>query len=326
MKQENDHKNFRMPKHKGKIGFGLGMDLKWGFSKGFFENKENFISEKLQKFLIYYKENFDYYFISFQPRNRNKLDCHDYLNAYKAFNSIMNSNNIKIMSLHHTMLNLGALEEYETKNIIDFTNILIDELNLEWINEDVGIWSIFGKSLPYPLPPIFTFNSLKKCIKNVNHYQKNLIAPLVIEFPGFTEGSSFYVGKLNAVNFFKELALETFSPITIDTGHILGWLSLLGIPLNEFHSEVMQFPLENCIEIHLSGSAIISGKFRDLHHGILMQEQFDILDFLIEKCKNLKVITYEDPVFTDDGFMVKRSQDSFEKLKNRVEQWKLYHV
>jgi uncharacterized protein len=115
--------------------------------------------------------------------------------------------------------------------------------------------------------------------------KKILLLPLVIEFPAFTDGMSFYIGAMNPFEYFKNLALE------------------------------------NCIEIHLSGSTIIKGKFLDLHHGILLDEQFKVLDLLIEKCPNLKVITYEDPKFLEDGSLVFKSIDSFNKIKTRAMKW-----
>lgn len=219
------------------------------------------------------------------------------------------------------MLNLGTTENYYKKEIIDFTNELIESLNLQWVNEDIGIWSIGGKSIPYPLPPIFTYEGFKFCARNISEYQKNLIAPLVIEFPGFTDGMSFYIGAMDPFDYFRNLALETASPVTLDIGHILGCLCISGKNINNFYEDVLKLPLENCIEIHLSGSAIIKGKFLDLHHGILLDEQFKVLDFLIDKCPNLKVITYEDPKFLEDGSLVSNSIDSFNKIKNRTMTW-----
>ena len=71
----------------------------------------------------------------------------------------------------------------------------------------------------------------------------------------------------------------------------------------------------------MSGSAIVKGKLLDLHHGILIKEQFEVLEFIIDKCPNLKVITYEDPKFLEDGSLVIKSIEGFEKLKNRTKQW-----
>lgn len=319
MKNQYSNLNFRTPNHYGKMGLGLGIDIKWGDKTGFNENQDSYLSNDLKNFIKKYKKYFNYAFISFQPKNKNKLSSLEYVNAYKEFFNLFD--NIKYRSMHHTMLNLGTIENYYKNKIIDFTNELIESLNLQWINEDVGIWSIKGKSIPYPLPPIFTHEGLKLSIKNINEYQRNLIAPLVIEFPGFTDGMSFFIGAMDPFEYFKNLALETASPVTLDIGHILGCLCITGKDINDFHNEVLKLPLENCIEIHLSGSAIVKGKFLDLHHGILLDEQFKLLDLLINKCQNLKVITYEDPKFLEDGSLIFKSIDSFNKIKTRVMKW-----
>ena len=311
--------NFRMPNHFGKIGLGVGIDIKWGDKVGFHENNDGYLSNELRNFIKKNKDFFNYAFLSFQPKNRNKLSSAEYIKAYKEFFNLFD--NIKYRSLHHTMLNLGTTENYYKKEIIDFTNELIESLNLQWINEDVGIWSIKGKSIPYPLPPVFTCEGFNQCVQNINEYQKNLIAPLVIEFPGFTDGMSFYIGRMDPFEYFNNLAIETSSPVTLDIGHILGCLYISGKNINNFHDDVLKLPLENCIEIHLSGSAIVNGKFLDLHHGILLEEQFKVLDFLIEKCPNLKVITYEDPKFLEDGSLIIKSRESFIKIKNYALKW-----
>lgn len=311
--------NFRAPNHNGKIGLGLGIDFKWGKKIELKVNYDKYLTEDLRNFILKYKSYFDHIFLSFQAKNKNKLSSKEYIKTYKEIFSLFD--NVKYRSLHHTMLNLGTTENYYKNNLIDFTNELIDSLNLQWIHEDVGIWSIGGKSIPHPLPPIFTYEGFKLCVQNINEYQKNLIAPLVIEFPYFADGMSFYIGAMDPFEYFRNLALETSSPVALDIGNILGCLCVSGKDLNDFYEDILKLPLENCIEIHLSGSAVLKGKFLDLHHGILLDEQFKVLDLLLEKCPNLKVITYEDPKFLNDGSLVVNTINSFNKIKSRTKKW-----
>ena len=56
----------------------------------------------------------------------------------------------------------------------------------------------------------------------------------------------------------------------------------------------MELPLSRCLELHLSGCEIRDGALLDLHHGILLDEQIELLDRLIDLCPNLVGVTYED--------------------------------
>ena len=82
------------------------------------------------------------------------------------------------------------------------------------------------------------------------------------------------------------------------------------------------FPFEQVIEIHMSGSELKDGKFYDRHHGILLKEQVEMLDFLLPRCKNLKVVTYEDPQYTLDGNLIPASIGGFNALKEKIALWK----
>jgi ADP-glucose pyrophosphorylase len=101
------------------------------------------------------------------------------------------------------------MEPYPREKVVELTNVLIDRYALKWVNEDLGIWSLKGKTLPYPLPPVLNDEGLKACIDNVNFYKKNLQAPLYVEFPGFSEGHSFIMGKENAFDFYLKVIKET---------------------------------------------------------------------------------------------------------------------
>src|SRR6185436_8917221 len=95
-----------------------------------------------------------------------------------------------IRALHQTSFNLGALEAYDRGPIVELTNALIERYNLAWVNEDLGLWSIHGRPLPYPLPPYLTSAGLRASIKNTRAVQEALVVPLLVEFPGFSAGTS----------------------------------------------------------------------------------------------------------------------------------------
>ncbi len=306
------------PNVSEKLGLGVGLDMPWGDPFGF-NIGENRPAEKVLNFIDRYSDDFKYGFISCHPKSRGKLKSENYIEAFSVF--FDQAKNFKARALHHTFLNLGAIEPYDKDLICDFTNDIIEEFNIKWINEDLGIWSIRGKTLPYPLPPYLTNNGLKACIKNIEEYQLKLKVPVLIEFPGFTDGTNFFIGRIHAFDYFNKLVRETNSPITLDTGHIISYQWLLGKRGEDLYSDLDRLPLEHCFEIHLSGCQIVKDKFMDFHHGVIMDEQIKLLSTLIPLCPNLKAITYEDPKFDNNGVIISKAKANYLALKKITEQW-----
>jgi uncharacterized protein len=314
--------NVRFPNVEHKLGLGFGMNMPWGSTEiGFTKDPVvgETITPKMRHFFEAYKGSYQYIFLAFQPKSRNRLRAEDYFPAYdELFQAVPQLNT---RAFHQTMLNTGIVGDYDKREIIEFTNQLVERYDIKWIVEDLGIWSICGKVVPFPLPPFLTDHGLQACIRNIRDYQEQLAAPLCFEFAGFTEGSNFHVGNRDAFEFFRILAEETCSPVTIDIGHILSYQWLKGRTGERMYEGLEQLPLDHCFEFHLSGCQIIQGKYRDLHHGILLDEQIDLLAYLLPRCPNLKAITYEDPKYTDDGILVPKSQPNFLRMKELVEQW-----
>lgn len=302
-----------------KLGLGVGMDLPWNYEIGF-QTKTDDITDKMYRFFQAYSDDFNYMFLAFQPKNQNALSIEDYILAYdRLFEA---ASPISYRAFHHTMLNMGTAEPYSKQYIADFTNALIERYNFQWIVEDLGIWSLQGKSLPYPLPPFLNQEGLDACIRNVFEWKALLNAPISIEFPGFTEGSNFYIGHMHAFEFFKTVVEATDCLATIDIGHILSYQWLIGRKNSLMYEDLNLLPLNSCFELHLSGCAIQNGKFRDMHHGVLMDEQIDLLSYFLENCPNLKAITYEDPKYDMTGKLILKSRHNYARLKNSVQQWK----
>ena len=59
----------------------------------------------------------------------------------------------------------------------------------------------------------------------------------------------------------------------------------------------------------------------DFHHGIIMDEQIELLKILISRCPNLKAITYEDPKFDDEGLIIPKAKKNYGELKKCVREW-----
>jgi uncharacterized protein (UPF0276 family) len=312
---------FRRPNARRRLGLGIGLDLAWGSPAGFeFEpGRGDALAERVVRFLWGHAEAIWYLFLSFQPRGRNRLDVRDYTGVFDdAFARIPK---LRHRALHQTTFNLGALEPYDRDGIIDFTNALIERYNFLWVNEDLGLWSIHGRPLPYPLPPYLTDEGLKAAIRSTDYVQRRLEAPLVVEFPGFSDGTSFCIGDHNAYDFFRRVVEETGSPATLDVGHLLSYRWLLGHRGEALYGDLDRLPLEHCFEIHLSGCAIEGERFLDYHHGVLLDEQLELLRRLIPRCPSLAGVTYEDPKFDAEGVLLPETRASWDSLREVVRTW-----
>jgi uncharacterized protein len=285
------------PRRPTAIGLGVGLDMPWDETKGFGAGGA---SPAVLAYLKGQAARFSHLFVSWQPRDRGRLDPKHYYPAYDhLFDQL--GDRYPTRALHHTALNLGALEAYDRAELVDFTNALVERYRFQWVNEDLGLWSLNGKSLPYPLPPYLTESGLAAAIRNVREVQARLSAPLLVEFPGFSDGLAFFIGRRHAFDFFRQLAEETGVAVTLDTGHLLSYQWLVGRREEDLFGDLERLPLEQCFEIHLSGCAIADGRFHDLHHGVLLREQIELLERLAPLCPNLRAVTYEDPVFDDAG-------------------------
>lgn len=313
--------HIRFPDVPARLGLGVGMDLPWGQRIGFQRDAAHgdTVTEKVRNFLARHQSLFSYMFVAFQPKNRDWLRAEDYFRAYDTLFGA--APEIHHRALHHTVLNMATLERFDPAPVVTFTNALIERYRFSWVVEDLGLWSLHGKPLPYPLPPFLTEEGLRACIGNVRRWQESLDVPLCVEFPGFTEGATFCIGAMDAFDFFREVARETRSPVTIDIGHILSYQWLRGRTGERKTEELERLPLEHCFEFHLSGCQISGTKFRDLHHGILLDEQIELCEYLLPRCPNLRAITYEDPQYADDGMLVPKSTANFRRLRDVAAAW-----
>jgi len=310
-----------MPAVPRRLGLGVGIDLPWGAAIGFVHDAQrgDIVSDGVVRFLAAEQETFAYCFVSWQPKDRSRLDARAYFDAYDSL--FEQAPWIGCRALHQTAFNLGALESYDRGKVIDLTNGLVERYDLRWVNEDLGLWSIHGRPLPYPLPPYLTDAGLSACVRNTCDVQARLAAPLVLEFPGFSEGTSFYIGRAHAYDYFRRVVEDTGSAACLDTGHLLSYQWLLGRRAEALYSELDRLPTSHCFEIHLSGCEIKGDRFHDLHHGVLMDEQVALLERLLPLCPNVSAITYEDPKFDAEGRLPKRAMESLLCLKAVVASW-----
>jgi uncharacterized protein (UPF0276 family) len=295
---------------------GVGVDLPWETSPGFRRGEDHdHVDVALATFLDRHAREFGHFFFAFQPRDRNHLDATVYLSAYDALmeHFAPGCN----LAFHHTMLNVCGEARYERRHLLRFTNDLVRRYGIKWVNEDIGIWSLGGKSLPYPLAPMLNKHSLSRAKDVVKEIQDTLLCPFVLEFPGFTDGSSLLIGDMDAFDYFRELATGTDAWVNLDTGHILSY-QFLCARLNRPVPTWERLPLDRCFEIHLAGSQVAGNNFRDMHDGRILPEQFELLRFLLKSCPELCAVTFEDPRILPSGDFEGESAANWERLSDTL--------
>jgi uncharacterized protein len=310
-----------------RLGLGLLMDMPWGGGAlgrrdiGFVETDDGGdIMPSVRAFAHRHGGDFDYAALAYQPRGRTIPRRADYTRAYDRFYEALPTGISR--AFHQTEFNMGTPERYDRRPAAGFTNALAERYGFRWVVEDLGIWNLRGWPLPYPLPPPLTEPGLEIATRNVAETAALLTLPLHVEFPGFTEGGSFVLGGLDAFVYFARLAEDADVQVTLDVGHLLSYQWLRGRTGRRMFEEIEALPLGRCRELHLSGCQIVDGKFRDLHHGVLLDEQLELTEYLLPRCPDLLGVTYEDPVFHPDGRLVEKSRHNYERLKALVGAWR----
>ncbi len=302
-------------------GLGVGLDLPWNGTSGFGYDPErgDQLVAPLRAFLRSSAPGWSHAFFSWQPRDRATPCVADYAQAWDDLASALPP--ALPRALHHTALNLGTVAPYRRRELLEFTAALCERYHLRWVNEDVGLWSLAGRPVPYPLPPFLTDDGLRATIANVRECQAGLPVPLVLEFPGFSRGVSLVIGNWHAYDFFRALADETEAPVTLDVAHLLSWQWWRGLRGEALFNELERLPLRHCFEIHLSGCEIVEDRFVDAHHGRVLDEQLTLLDRLLPLCPNLRAVTFEDPRFDEHGVLLSSNRPSWSALVERIQQW-----
>ena len=301
-------------------GLGAGLDLPWDGITGFGSSPEgDALAAGTRAFLQRHAGDFSHLFFSWQPRDRAAPRLEDYAPSWDALFSLVPRETPR--ALHHTALNLASLIPCDRGAMLAFTAGLCERYGLRWVNEDVGFWSLDGRAVPYPLPPLLTDDGLSATIANARECQRGLPVPLVLEFPGFSQGASVVVGDLHAYDFFRALAEETAAPVTLDVGHLLSYQWWRGRRGDALFAELERLPLDHCFELHLSGCEIVGDTFIDAHHGSLLEAQLQLTRELMARCPNLRAITYEDPRFDGCGVLMDSNRRSLEALRQSVVGW-----
>lgn len=302
-----------------RLAVGLGFDLAWGGPAGFRRDPAgDKAPSRLVRFVESHGDELSHLFVSWQPRGRSALRASDYVAAWDDLFARLST---PVRALHHTALNLGTTEPYDRREIFALTNELVERYRLQWINEDLGLWSLGGRPLPYPMPPLLTESGLRAAIRNVRECQAALSVPLVVEFPGFSKQMSPTIGTWHAYDFLRALCEETGAPATLDVGHLLSYQWSRGRRGEALFGELERLPLEHAFELHVAGAEVADDDFIDAHHGRVLPAQLALCAQLLDRCPNLRAVTFEDPRLDDSGALEYDSARSLRALRDVTARW-----
>lgn len=295
---------------------GVGLDMPWGHEIGWSVNDDG-PSDRVHCFLNRYGGAFDYFVFSFQPRGSSAYDASAYLPAYERLIACLPSE--MPIALHQTTFNMGALDPYPRHAAAAFTNDLHAALGFAWTVEDLGIWSVGGVPMPYPLPPVLDESSLTTVTASIRDLQAQLDLPLHVEFPGFHDKYAVVYGEMHAYDFFRLAVVESGVDATLDVAHLLTYQWMLGARASaDLYADLERLPLDSVTELHLSGCSVVHDRILDLHHGILLEQQLELTARLLQICPRLSYVTYEDPRFDAAGTIIRKSEPGLQALRELV--------
>lgn len=297
-----------------RLGLGVGLDLPWQGPYGIVGGQ---VLPRTVRFLQRYAPRFRALFVSWQPRDKGppSLDA-----VAPALDALFAQVPIDTRALHQTALNLAAVH-YDRTPVVRLTNALIARYGLQWVNEDLGSWSVHGRPLPYPQPPPLSDDGVAHCIRTCAEVDAALDAPLVVEFPGVDTPLPWRHGALDAYDAFRRIVAGAGVRCNLDTGHLLTWRWSQGHRGAALLDDLDRLPLEHCVELHCAGARVEGQALVDAHHGVLHELQLQLVERLTAQCPNLRLVTYEDPRFDDQGVLPEAAERSLDALERRVQAW-----
>ncbi len=289
----------QIPHHCSQVAFGLGIDLPCAPVDDGSASTDS-IGACVDALLERHTDELRRMFVCWQPRDFGWLAGRDPLSTYdELFDRV--APHVSAQALHHGGLNLAALEPYDRTELVELANALVHRHGFSWLNEDLALESIRGKPLPYPFSPYLTDYGLAAAIENTRRVKDHLLVPLLIEFPGFGDGATFFIGPIHAYDFFRMVAEKAEVGVTLDTSHLLSYEWLLGRRGDELFRELDLLPLRHCFEIRLSGCRVGEGSVCGTQHGTSTNEQIELLERLLALCPNVHAVTYEESLFAKEG-------------------------
>ncbi|WP_050570897.1 DUF692 family multinuclear iron-containing protein [Dickeya zeae] len=174
-------------------------------------------------------------------------------------------------------------------DVLEHQNGISNALNAAWCLEDIGIWNIGPYNLPYFAAPVLCEPVLTMAIDGVNRIQQVSSIPFSAEIPSF----SIAAGDMTLGEFFHRLVDATRCGVVLDISHVFSYAIYCGLKPEDVLNSL---PLHAVNEIHIAGGSVHPThhwRYRDTHSEKIVDGVFPLLEQALEKCTNLKAVTYE---------------------------------
>lgn len=168
---------------------------------------------------------------------------------------------------------------------------LIDITETEWLSLhlDVPAQRIFNwhKRLGVPFALISQQRALQLAQKNIADLQKHLSIPVALENQAYHRASGH--NYVTEPTFIKKMITDTNIKLLLDLGHARVSAAMRNISIYDY---LLSLPLVQVNEIHINGPRLYRGRLRDIH-APLQEIDYEILEFILQYCPQVKVITLE---------------------------------
>jgi uncharacterized protein (UPF0276 family) len=172
-------------------------------------------------------------------------------------------------------------------NFISKVNNSISLIKPVFISEDLSQFRISPTAID-TVPVLLTEESKKYCVDALVKIRESISVPFLLENPPIL----FTVGDIDFFQWLADCLDEADSYCLFDLGHLLSWEAVTGESVFE---RLSNFPLERVIEIHMAQGVVdhLSKYYADLHGEVYGEKLYELLDYMLVNCPNLKAVTLE---------------------------------
>ncbi|HJL04818.1 MAG TPA: DUF692 family protein [Polyangiaceae bacterium LLY-WYZ-15_(1-7)] len=164
-----------------------------------------------------------------------------------------------------------------------------------WSCEDVGIWSLGPRALPYFTAPLLSREGVEHVAAGVREMLRRGSVPFAAENPSFTIAA----GELSLGAYFRALASRTGCDLVADLSHVYSYALCSGAdPL----AVADAFPMEPVVELHVAGGRVSEEdprRYVDSHSDPILPEVLELVERVAARAPRLRAVTYEIGVGLD---------------------------
>ncbi len=192
---------------------------------------------------------------------------------------------------HFLDINLDEPEDFDAAWMASVKR-LIGELKPAWLCGDAGLWH-FGpreRGQMLLLPPVLTRGAAQAMAEGIIRLREATGLEVLPENPP----GQVYLGDMHLLEFFAEVAATADTGLLLDVAHLAIYQRMKGYPAM---AAIDALPCDRIVEMHLAGGVTRAFEgfawVEDSHGGELLPEVWELFEYLVPKCPNLKAIVFE---------------------------------